>query len=135
MHRTVVLPGVDDELDEIKRMYEGIESLLNQTSKDIAKSIPNQFSLDLNVIFFPQIGFLISMPADPVSGRAEYEGGDDENERWERIFSTSNRVYYKDNRMQQLDETFGDLYAVICGELKHRLYMRRFRKLCSSNTA
>ncbi|MCJ1249396.1 MutS protein msh5 [Trapelia coarctata] len=114
VHRTVVLPGVDDELDEVKRTYEGIESLLNQTSKDIANSIPNQFSLDLNVIFFPQIGFLICMPIDPISGRAEYEGGDDENQRWERIFSTSNRVYYKDARMQELDETFGDLYQVIC---------------------
>ena len=104
---------------------------MNQTSKDIANSIPNQFSLDLNVIFFPQIGFLISMPIDPVSGRADYEGGDDENDRWERIFSTSNRVYYKDARMQELDQTFGDLWAVICGELNTNLYMRRFRKIVS----
>lgn len=131
VHRTVVLPGVDDELDEIKRTYEGIESLLNQTSKDIANSIPNEFSLDLNVIFFPQIGFLIAMPIDPISGRAEYEGGDNENQRWERIFSTSNRVYYKDACMLELDETFGDLYAVICGELTNGFHMRR----CASAVA
>lgn len=125
MHRTVVLPGVDEELDEVKRTYEGIESLLSQTSKDIASRIPDQFNLDLNVIFFPQIGFLITMPIDPISGRAEYEGGDNENERWERIFSTSNRVYYKDSRMQELDETFGDMYALICGMSRKGSYMWR----------
>ena len=115
MYRTVVNPGVDDQLDEMKRTYDGIEDLLNETSKNVARSIPSQFNLDLNVIFFPQIGFLISMPIDPISGRADYEGSDLDNEHWERIFSSENRVYYKDYRMKELDETFGDVYAMICG--------------------
>ena len=115
MHRTVVNVGVDDELDEMKRQYDGIEDLLNKTSQAVAASIPTQYSLDLNVIFFPQIGFLISMPFDPISGRADYEGGEGEEEQWERIFSTAARVYYKDYRMRELDETIGDMYAMICG--------------------
>ncbi|MCJ1281630.1 MutS protein msh5 [Xylographa opegraphella] len=124
MHRTVVNVGVDDELDEMKRQYDGIEDLLNKTSQAVAASIPTQYSLNLNVIFFPQIGFLISMPFDPVSGRAEYEGEEGEDEQWERIFSTAARVYYKDYRMRQLDETIGDMYAIICDkeiEIVHEL--------------
>ena len=119
-HRTVVNSGVDDQLDEMKRTYAGIEDLLNQTSQDIARHIPAQYSLDLNVIFFPQIGFLISMPVDPETGRSNYEGGEGEERPWERIFSTAARVYYKDFRMNELDETFGDMYAAICGKSRTR---------------
>ena len=114
MHRTVVKPGVDIQLDDMKRTYDGIEDLLDKTSQNIANSIPAHYSLDLNVIFFPQIGFLICVPFNPESGRSDYEGGERE-EAWERIFSTGNRVYYKDYRMVELDETFGDMYASICG--------------------
>ena len=118
MHRTVVKPGVNDRLDEMKRTYAGIEDILNQTSQDIARHIPPQYSLDLNVIFFPQIGFLISMPIDPETQDANYRGGEGEEQPWERIFSTAARVYFKDFRMFELDETFGDVYAVICGKLE-----------------
>jgi DNA mismatch repair protein MSH5 len=105
---------VDDELDSIKQIYDGIEDLLNETSQNIAATVPEEFSLDLNVIFFPQIGFLISVPLDPESGRGNYQGSEDS--RWDRIFSTSSRVYYKDYRMRELDETLGDMYAAICGK-------------------
>ena len=118
MHRTVVNAGVDVELDKMKRTYDGIEDLLNQTSQVIAADVPPEYSLDLNVIFFPQIGFLISMPIDPQSGKPNYEGGEAEDRQWDRIFSTGSRVYYKDFRMRELDETLGDMYAVICGECR-----------------
>ncbi|KAI4088531.1 MAG: hypothetical protein LQ339_008707 [Xanthoria mediterranea] len=113
MHRTVVKPGVDVALDAMKQTYDGIEDLLNKTSQSIAETVPVQYSLDLNVIFFPQIGFLISMPIDPGTGRGNYEGPEDGG-GWDRIFSTRSRVYYKDYRMRELDETFGDMYAIIC---------------------
>ncbi|KAL8832534.1 MAG: hypothetical protein Q9191_000216 [Dirinaria sp. TL-2023a] len=124
MHRTVVNPGVDAELDDMKRTYDGIEDLLNQSSQAIASSVPAQYSLDLNVIFFPQIGFLISMPVNGVTGRANYEGGDTADQQWDRIFSTATRVYYKDFRMKELDDTLGDMYAIICDkeiEIVHEL--------------
>jgi DNA mismatch repair protein MSH5 len=117
MHRTVVNPGVDAQLDALKRTYDGVEDLLNQTSQAIAGTIPAVYSLDLNVIFFPQIGFLISVPLNPATGRGDYEGSDEEGQRWTRIFSTGTRIYYKDCRMLELDDELGDMYAVICGTL------------------
>ena len=116
MHRTVVNAGVDDDLDLMKQTYDGIEDLLNRTSQGIAATIPGQYSVDLNVIFFPQIGFLISMPVNPETGRGYYEGGEVEDMRWDLIFSTGVRVYYKDFRMRELDDSLGDMYAIICGK-------------------
>lgn len=121
MHRTVIKSGVDDELDAMKRTYDGLDDLLNRTSQDIAATIPVVYSLDLNVIFFPQIGFLISIPLNPDTGRGDYEGGEREDQRWTRIFSTGNWVYYKDSRMKELDDTFGDIYSVICGTFRQDL--------------
>ena len=115
VQRTVVNVGVDDELDSMKRIYDGIEDLLNETSRNIATTVPLEFSLDLNVIFFPQLGFLISIPLDPETGNGNYQGS--EQSPWDRIFSTATRVYYKDYRMRELDETLGDIYAIICGKL------------------
>ena len=126
-HRTTVNPGVDDELDNLKRLYDGIEDLLGEASRKIADSIPQRYGIDLNVVFFPQIGFLICMPADPQTGRAEWEGGNDDDEAWERIFSTQDRVYYKDSRMTELDLSIGDVYANICDkeiEIVHALAQR-----------
>jgi len=115
MHRTVINAGVDLDLDELKRHYDGLEDLLNHTSREIASTVPAVYDLDLNVIFYPQIGFLIVIPNNPTTGRGDYEGGEAEDQRWDRIFSTALRVYYKDDRMRKLDEDVGDIYAVICG--------------------
>ena len=114
-HRTVVKTGVSDELDDLKRTYDGIEDLLNLTSQEIAATIPREHALNLNVIFFPQIGFLITILKNSDTGKADWEGGDIEDQRWDRMFSTATRVYYKDFRMRELDERLGDMYAVICG--------------------
>jgi DNA mismatch repair protein MSH5 len=117
MHRTVVRPGIDAQLDEMKRTYDGIGDFLNLTSKTIASTIPVQYSLDLNVIFLPQIGFLICMLMNPATGMAEYEGGEGGGEMWERVFSTEDRVYYKDYRMLELDQAIGDVWSLICGKI------------------
>ena len=121
VHRTVVLPGVDDALDEMKRQYNGLEDMLNHLSREIGQGIPADFAVDMNVIFFPQIGFLISMPINPITETVDYRGGEDED--WTEIFHTAERMYFKDYRMNELDETIGDIYADICGKLALDAYL------------
>lgn len=99
----------------MKRTYDGIEDLLDKCSHAIAATIPASYNLDLNVIFFPQIGFLITVPINPETGIAAYEGGAEEATRWDLIFTTAARAYFKDYRMKELDDTLGDMYAEICG--------------------
>ena len=99
----------------MKRTYDGLEDLLNATSREIVASIPPQYAIELNVIFFPQIGFLIRVPSNSQTGRADYEGGQSHDDAWEMMFSTEHSVYFKDFRTRELDETLGDMYADICG--------------------
>lgn len=111
--RTVVRPNVDDALDERKRLYEGIGELLSRAARSIAEEVPEGLPNDLNVIYFPQIGFLVAMPKDLEVGRALWEGTEDEP--WENMFSSEAITYYKNSPMRQMDEQFGDIYGDICG--------------------
>lgn len=116
MHRTVVKPGVNHDLDTLKKTYHGLDDMLNLTTSQVADTMPVEYDdVALNVIFFPQIGFLICIPLDPETGLAMYDGSAEVATPWDRIFSTSERVYFKDWRMRDLDNTWGDVYARICG--------------------
>lgn len=109
--RTIVKPGIDRELDKLKDAYSGLENLLKQIATEIASEIPPSVDIDVNVIYFPQLGFNVAIPFDQ-AGQPAYSGGE---QNWEQIFTTENRVYFKDDRMKQMDEHFGDLYGAICG--------------------
>src|SRR6266498_5037018 len=113
-HRAVVKRGVNVELDAMKQTYEGMGDLLEETAKKIASEISEEHNLDLNVIYFPQIGFLVTIPANNIDGLVE-EGSLDEG-KWERMFTSNDRVYYKDFRTKEMDETLGDIWALICGK-------------------
>ncbi|KAL1952661.1 hypothetical protein VTO42DRAFT_4562 [Malbranchea cinnamomea] len=110
-HRTVIKPRVDQELDRLKEIYNGMDSLLDRVAIDIAATLPDGLECQVNVIYFPQLGFNIAMPMDE-TGRALYDGGD---EPWDRVFTTENRIYFKDSRMREMDENLGDIYGQICG--------------------
>ena len=110
--RTIILPGVDEELDEIKRTYEGIDDMLSQVAHHIAGQVPAGFNSSLNVIYFPQIGFLVSMALGEGFVAGAYEGSD--NDRWDNVFVTESHAYYKNATMTGLDQRFGDIYGHIC---------------------
>ena len=111
-HRTVVCPRIDIELDQLKHDYNGLESMLSAIGREIAKGVPAKFSPTLNVIYFPQIGFLISVQCEPdVDGISLLDSND---EPWERMFTTNQVEYYKNSEMREMDERFGDLWTSIC---------------------
>jgi DNA mismatch repair protein MSH5 len=113
-NRTAVKPTVDLELDEKKRFYQGINALLSAVARDLAERIPAGLPNQLNVIYFPQIGYLIAMPMDPDTGAGYWEGTEDEH--WEKMFTSDRMVYYKTDQMTEMDSEFGDIYTEICGE-------------------
>ncbi|KAI9924802.1 MutS protein msh5 [Aspergillus wentii] len=98
--RTVVKPGLDRELDRMKDSYDGLNSLLKQVAIDIATTIPESLDIDVNVIYFPQLGFNIAIPLKD-GGEAAFNGPDED---WELIFVTENRAYFKDFRMREMDD-------------------------------
>lgn len=117
-HRTVVRQGVDAELDSIKRTYDGMDNLLTQVANQLSKDLPEWASQYVeNCIFFPQLGFLTVVPLDPKAEKGKYEGEGIDDDVWEKMFVSNDMGYYKNRRMKEMDEYFGDLYGMICGKL------------------
>ena len=110
--RTVVRSGVDAELDQVKQTYDGIEYLLRQVTEHVAISVPAELDAKINVIFFPQIGFLIAFVKHVDTGESIFNGP--EEQPWEQMFVTDSSVYFKNSDMKELDEQFGDIYGRIC---------------------
>lgn len=110
--RTIIKPGYDLALDEMKRQYGGMTSLLTHVSENIAATVPAVYDAQINVIFFPQIGFLIAVRLLPDTRRGVYEG--DETEPWEKVFTTAEYAYYKSTHVKEMDQQFGDVYGHIC---------------------
>ncbi len=119
-HRTVVNAGVDDALDTLRHTYDGLDSLLSEVRRRLLETTTVVVNSDLNVIYFPQIGFLILLPLDVDTGRAMNEELFDPEGSWVRMFSTDAEIYYKSHEMRELDEHFGDIYGIICGMLFKR---------------
>jgi DNA mismatch repair protein MSH5 len=84
--RTVILPGIDEELDQLKRTLDGLDSLLNRVATKLSEKMPSDLQASLNVIYFPQIGFLVTVPIDPGTNDAVYAGNFDN--AWEQMFTT-----------------------------------------------
>lgn len=114
-HRTVVNVGVDDDLDTMRHRYDGLDSLLSEVRRRLLETTTYDVNSELNVIYFPQIGFLILLPLDAVTGRGLNEVAFDPDGFWVRMFSTDAEVYYKSNETREMDEHFGDIYGMICG--------------------
>ena len=70
----------------MKRTYNGLDALLSQVARKLAENIPADLQEALNVLYFPQIGFLITVPLNRATGGGVYEGGIENP--WERMFST-----------------------------------------------
>lgn len=120
--RTVILPGIDEELDHMKRTLDGLEDILNKVAGKLSEGIPPDLQASLNVIYFPQIGFLVSVPMDPATGAAVYDGSFESP--WEMMFSAEDQVYFKTAEVREMDDHFGDVYGIISDreiEISHEL--------------
>ena len=120
--RTVILEGIDEELDNMKRTFAGLDDLLGTVARNLSEKLPASLKTVLNVLYFPQIGFLITVPLEPVTSQAVYQGSLDNP--WEHMFSTEDQVYFKNDQMREMDSHFGDLYGMISDreiEISHEL--------------
>lgn len=108
------------ELDNMKRTYDGLGDLLSEIATQLSNEIPEWARKYIeNCIFFPQLGFLTVVPLDPETGKGKYEGEGTDNDAWEKRFCTNEMGYYKNRRMRETDEYFGDIYGMICGTHSH----------------
>lgn len=112
-----MLQGVDPELDELKRNYDGLEHFLNEVAVRLIAEIPEWARQYVkNCIFYPQIGFLTVVSLNPETGRGNYEGEGSGGDVWESMFVTDGDIHYKNQHMRELDGQYGDLYCMIVGQ-------------------
>ncbi len=114
--RTAVKRGIDANLDELKRSYDGMEHFLTSVVMNIRGQVPEWARAYIeNCIFIPQLGFLTTVSLNPDTGQGNYEG-EGLQDTWERIFMAEGKVYYRNRQTKELDEQFGDAYCMIIGE-------------------
>ncbi|CAG8979009.1 hypothetical protein HYALB_00009911 [Hymenoscyphus albidus] len=126
--RTAVLQGVDEELDGLKRTYDGMGSLLDQAHRLLLGDLP-EWALQYvtGCIFYPQLGFLTVVLVDQQTGTGRYEGEGTENDVWDKMFVSDDLGYYKNHKMREMDRHFGDMYALICDkeiDILHKLAVK-----------
>ncbi|KAI0061404.1 hypothetical protein BV25DRAFT_1870738 [Artomyces pyxidatus] len=60
--RVCVRPHIDEELDNRKHLYNGIDAVLSKVAHDISPTVPDDYATSLNAVYFPQLGFLVCVP-------------------------------------------------------------------------
>lgn len=116
----IVIPGqVDEELDRLRRQYNELPLLLNNSVALLADRVCSPHISKINIVYFPQLGFLATvaiegLEVDPATLEQSFE----------LQFVTERVAYYKDPMTRQLDNEIGDIHGDILDletEIIHRL--------------
>ncbi|KAI6042638.1 DNA mismatch repair protein MutS, partial [Pisolithus marmoratus] len=110
MERICIRPHIDEELDNRKHAYCGIDSVLSKVAQQISQSVPVEYATSLNVVYFPQLGFLITVP---MLEEWTSDAGIKVLEGWSFQFSSESHVYFKSKEMHDMDHHIGDLHSAI----------------------
>ncbi|CCM03560.1 uncharacterized protein FIBRA_05696 [Fibroporia radiculosa] len=108
--RICVKLHVDEELDKLKHIYHGIDAVLSKVAQQISVTVPPDYASSLNVVYFPQLGFLVCVPL-----LEEWTAGDGIKvlDGWTFQFSSESHVYFKSQEMHDMDTHIGDLHPSI----------------------
>ncbi|CAH7685094.1 DNA mismatch repair protein MutS [Phakopsora pachyrhizi] len=104
-----VLPGVDEELDELREQYSGLESKLQHLAQELRTMAAFDSIPEFAINYFPQIGYICTIPRP-----LEWDGNDFLIEKgWQFHFATDTELHYKNDYMRDLDLHIGDLATAI----------------------
>lgn len=95
--------GIDEELDDMRRLHNGLPDLLLQIAQKEILDLPD-FMTECTMIYAPQIGYLLAVQP--------WQEDLDEDDLWvqdlEFMFLANGVPHYKSRRCVELDEYFGD---------------------------
>ncbi|KAL1950078.1 hypothetical protein VTO73DRAFT_5200 [Trametes versicolor] len=99
--RVCVRPHIDEELDNLKHIYHGIDAVLSKVATQISATVPLDYASSLNVVYFPQLGFLVCVPMQD-----EWRGdaGITVLDGWSFQFCSDSHVYFKSQEMQDIKQ-------------------------------
>ncbi|PWN19665.1 hypothetical protein BCV69DRAFT_250376, partial [Microstroma glucosiphilum] len=119
--RFIVKAQIDPQLDKWRELYAGLPSLLLNIAQSLKASLDFEHSGQMNVAYFPQLGYLIALPFNQ-----EVTTPEDMNvpADWTFHFASEISTYWKSPQMYDLDEHVGDVHSFIADrevELIHDL--------------
>ncbi|GAV55166.1 hypothetical protein ZYGR_0AS04900 [Zygosaccharomyces rouxii] len=111
--------GVDSRLDNCRNVYNRLETILCKVARDAEITILNSLveqgidtdAIDeslVNAVYIPQLGYMVTLEIE--FGEAERIAQD---LQWDEIFRTETNLYYKNQRVDELDNQFGDIHTLI----------------------
>lgn len=103
-----IINGVDEELDNLRQQYNNLDLIFQELGNAIAQKLGNNDVL--NIVYIPQIGFLLSREQDLEADPNQLFIIPNE---WREVFRTESHVYYKTEEVINLDEQFGDIFELI----------------------
>ncbi|OLY78524.1 MutS protein-like protein [Smittium mucronatum] len=95
---------------KLNHVYDGLGSFLTEVAQDLSEGLPQELSQKMTVVYFPQLGYLVSFEIDKVKSNTNFISSLSD---WKMMFNTEERAYYKNSRMTELDEYLGDIHAHI----------------------
>ncbi|GAA5999375.1 hypothetical protein JCM5350_004037 [Sporobolomyces pararoseus] len=107
--KVCVRPGIDSNLDQLRRQLDGLPSLLSSIAREFVKGLPPNFFEEISFVYFPQIGFLIRVqPHVPPETLEDILGLG-----FDFQFESEDSSYYKDEQCRDLDLHIGDLQSLV----------------------
>ncbi|KAL0080660.1 muts domain V-domain-containing protein [Phycomyces blakesleeanus] len=102
-NRVVVNTRINKDLDLLKKKYEALDDYLLSITQDMSADMPIGIGAMLNVVYFPQLGFLVTLPYTITSYPKDFE----------LQFTTGENLYFKNPKTKELDQDIGDVHAMM----------------------
>jgi DNA mismatch repair protein MSH5 len=101
-------PGVSAELDNLRRRNAELPGILDRVAVQLQKSM--NYSDPLQVVYWPQLGFLLVTESHVPSGEtSDFAATDRFPPEWDFQFHSEQFVYWKCPEMRDLDHHLGDV--------------------------
>lgn len=108
--------GVDAQLDELLHQYTKMRACADEAVRVCREDLPREERNRIqSCTFFPQLGFLLVVEPDPVTGMDLFDVQDRQGRPWKRMFTAEKSVCYKNKYLGQLDELYGGTWNAMGG--------------------
>nr|DBA11330.1 TPA_inf: MSH5 [Kalmanozyma brasiliensis] len=104
--KVTVRTGIDAHLDDLRQQLAILPQHLDRVAADLRREAAFRPTQGMHVVYFPQIGYLICVPAGGVIDMLA-------DSTLEQQFSSPENVYLKNNRMTSLDHDLGDIASFV----------------------
>jgi DNA mismatch repair protein MSH5 len=106
--RMCVRPGVHAELDQLKASFEGLDDFLTElASRDMREGNVPEVVERMSYAYLPQLGYFAKIPSATAAAPSPPIPG------FEFQFAADGHLMFKNARARELDESLGDVQAII----------------------